>query len=69
MQGNVELLAMIFIDHKVVLVPRGHIVSDDTNILILHLLCNVGMECRHPTFENIAPCSETFCTRMRILLV
>jgi hypothetical protein len=29
MHGNVELLAMIFIDNKMVLVPRRHAVSID----------------------------------------
>ena len=29
MYGNVELLAMIFIDSKMVLVSRGHIISID----------------------------------------
>ena len=49
MYGNVELLAMIFIDCKMVLVS-GHVVSNDTNVSILHLPCNVGMQHRHTTF-------------------
>ena len=31
MHGNVEFLAMIFVDCKMVLVPGGHVVSNDTN--------------------------------------
>jgi hypothetical protein len=60
MGGNVELLAMIFVDRKVVLVPRGHVVSNDTNILILYLPRDVGTQSRHTTFKKVVLCTKTF---------
>src|ERR1700722_15541866 len=66
MHGNVEFLAMIFVDCKMVLVPGGHVVSNDTNVSVLHLPRNMGTQSRHTTFEEAVPCCETFCTRMRV---
>jgi hypothetical protein len=36
MNGNVELLAMILVDHEMVLVP-GHVISNDTNARITNI--------------------------------
>jgi hypothetical protein len=66
MHGNVELFAMIFVDCKMVLVPRGHIVSIDTNVPEPHLPCNMGKQSGYATFEEAVPCSKTFCTGMRV---
>ena len=53
MHGNVELLAMFFVDFIMVLVPEGYIVSDDTNVSVLHLPRDVGTQSRHATFEKV----------------
>ena len=43
MHRNIELLAMILVDSKVVWVTGGHVVSKDTNEPVLHLPCNMGV--------------------------
>lgn len=44
MHGNVELLAMLFVEFKMVVVPRGYVVSEDTNESALHLPRDVGTQ-------------------------
>jgi len=66
MHGNVELFAMFFVDFIMVLVPEGYIVSDDTNVSVLHLPRDVGTQSRHATFEKVGLCRETFSTEMRV---
>ena len=67
MHRNVELLAMIFIDCKMDLVPRGHIIGNDTKVSVLHLPCNMGTQSGHVAFEEVVLCSKAFRTRMRVL--
>ena len=67
MQGNVKLLAMIFVDRKMVLVPGGHIIGNDTTASVLHLPCNMGTQSGHIAFEEVVLCSKAFRTRMRVL--
>jgi hypothetical protein len=43
-----------------VLVPGGHVISNDTNVSVLHLPRNMGTQSRHTTFEEAVPCRETF---------
>ena len=67
MHRNVELLAMIFVDCKMVLVPRGHIIGNDTKVSVLHLPCNMGTQSGHIAFEEVVLCSKAFRTRLRVL--
>ena len=36
-----------------VLVPGGHVVSNNTNVSVLHLPRNMGTQSRHTTFEPL----------------
>ena len=58
MHRNVEPLAMNFVDHKMFLVPKGHVISNDTKVSVLHLPCNMGMWNGHFAFEKVVLCSK-----------
>ena len=53
MHGNVELLAMFFVDFIMALCPEGYVVSDDTKVSVIHLPRDVGTQSRHATFEKV----------------